>query len=61
MTSRSGKQRCQLVRQDDVERIQALVKKSKAFADGLREIESIQREQKALLRVIREQCEQGYE
>ena len=61
MTSRNAKQRCQLVRQDDVERIQALVQNSKAFADGLREIENIQREQKDLLRVIREQRDQGYE
>lgn len=61
ITRREGTQRCQLVRQDDVDRIRALVQKSKAFAQGLREIENIQREQKALLRTIREERDVGYD
>ena len=61
LTSRSGAQRCQLVRQDDIERIQVLVQRSKAFARGLRELDDIHHEQKALLRVVREKRDPGYD
>jgi hypothetical protein len=61
VTSRGGVQRCQLVRQDDVDRIQALVGSSKAFAQDLRALDAIQKEQKALLRGFREENDLGYE
>ena len=60
-TSRDGRRCAPVVRQDDVERVRALVNVSKAFAQGLREIDDIQKEQKALLRVIREKRDVGYE
>ena len=61
LTSRLGVQRCQLVRQDDVARVQALVGRSKAFAQDLRALEAIQKEQKALLRGFREDKDIGYD
>jgi hypothetical protein len=61
LTSRGGVQRCQFVRQDDVERMRALVAASRAFAQDLRDLEAIQKEQKALLRGLREENDIGYE
>ena len=61
LTSRAGVQRCQFVRQDDVERMRDLVAASKAFAKNLRELEAIHVEQKALLRGLREASDIGYE
>jgi len=63
-TSRDGRRCAPVVRQDDVERFPrfpARVNVSKAFAEGLREIDDVRKEQKALLRVIREKRDVGYE
>ena len=61
LASRAGVQRCQFVRQDDVERMRDLVAASKALAKNLRELESIHLEQKALLRGLRKASDIGYE
>ena len=61
LTSHGGVQRCQFVRQDDVERMRDLVANSKAFAQDLRDLEAIQKEQKALLRGLREEYDVGYD
>ncbi len=61
LTSRRGLQRCQLVRQDDVDRVRVLVGRSKTFTRDLRALEAIQKEQRALLRGFREENDIGYD
>lgn len=53
-SSRDGKQRCQLVRKDDVDWITEWVGRYKDFRRDLRALEAIQKEEKALLRGLME-------
>ena len=53
-TSRGGKQRCQLVRKDDVDWVTERVGRYKEFRRDLRALEAIQKEEKALLRGLME-------
>lgn len=61
-TPSPGRQRrCQVVRQDDVEEVQERVETYKHFRERLRELEAIQKEQKALLRGFMENRNVPYE
>ncbi len=53
-SSRKGRQRCQLVRRDDVEWVQEYVGRYKDLRRDLRALEAIHREEKVLLRGLTE-------
>lgn len=53
-SSREGRQRCQLVRQDDVEWAQEHVARYKDVRAGLRTLDAIHKEQRAALRGLME-------
>ena len=59
-TSRKGRQRCQLIRRADVDEVRELVARYRDFRGGLRELEAIHKEEKALLRGLMEIRDVGY-
>ena len=59
-TSREGRKRCQLIRQSDVDEVRELVACYRDFRDGLRELEAMHKEAKALLRGLMEIRDVGY-
>jgi len=59
-TSRDGHKRCQLIRQSDVEEVRELVACYRDYRDGLRELDAMHKEEKALLRGLMEIRDVGY-
>lgn len=59
-TSREGHKRCQLIRQSDVDEVRELVTCYRDFRGGLRELEAMHKEEKALLRGLMEIRDVGY-
>ena len=53
-SSKNGRQRCQLVRKDDVDWVAEYVNRYKDFRQDLRTLDAIQKEEKALLRGLME-------
>ena len=53
-SSKNGRQRCQLVRKDDVDWVAEYVERYKGFRQDLRALDAIQKEEKALLRGLME-------
>jgi hypothetical protein len=59
-TTRNGQRRCQVVRIDDVEAIQARVDAYKEFNQRLKALEAIENKEKQILRGVRESRNQLY-
>jgi hypothetical protein len=56
-----GRRRCQVVRQDDVEAVQERLRVYQDYRTALRELEAIQKKQKAILRGLMETRDEPYE
>ena len=59
-TSREGLKRCQLIRQADVPQVRELVACYRDYREGLRKLEAMHKQEKALLRGLMEIRDVGY-